>query len=115
MTLLKTLPLLIVLLLTSTFASAIERRQLTGRELTALTVAAADFKRHKYSKSGNLSHYSIEFERRAHNVLEITFLADDPSPAPNHARTGGGSIYGTDVTYFVSLDRLKILSFHFSR
>jgi hypothetical protein len=64
----------------------------------------------------DLRHYRVELHRRR-DEIEITFLADQPKKkfAPGEAATGGGSIYGPDMTYVVSLSRLKILRSNFYR
>jgi hypothetical protein len=88
--------------------------EMRGTETAALAVAVRAFQ-NIYAKP-NLRHYSVEFQRRG-DELEITFIADQPKKkfAPGEAGTGGGSIYGPDMTYVVSLSRLKILRYHFYR
>ena len=99
------------LVVTSAVASAAEMR---GTEAVAIAVAVENFKK-IYAKP-NLRHYSVEWRRRGRE-LEITFLADQPKKqfAPGEAGTGGGTIYGPDMTYVVSLTTLKILRYNFYR
>jgi len=84
---------------------------LTGHELEAVAVAIADFKKHKYSVSGDLMHYNVEIQRHA-NEIEVTFVSDS---GPNGPETGGGSVYGVDVHYSVAIDPVKIIRVHFYR
>ena len=85
-----------------------------GDEAAAIAVAVEQFK-NIYAKP-DLRHYSVEYARHGRD-LAVTFIADEPTkhPAPNHAQTGGGSIYGPDMTYVVSLSTLKVLRFNFYR
>ena len=84
---------------------------LTGHELEAVSLAIADFKKKKYSVSGDLMHYTVDIQRHA-NEVEVTFLSD---PGPNGSQTGGGSVYGLDVHYSVATDPVKIIRVHFYR
>jgi|ERR1051326_6688634 hypothetical protein len=84
---------------------------LTGHELEAVAVAIADFKKKKYSVSGDLMHYTIDIQRHA-NEIEVTFISD---PGPNGPEVGGGSVYGLDVHYSVATDPVKINRVHFYR
>lgn len=88
--------------------------ELRGDELTALTVATKHFQDHKYSNSG-LSHYTITvFRQRA--AFEVDFVPDDPpNPPPSYAGTGGRTIYGSGVSYFLSLHPVNIIRVEFSR
>jgi hypothetical protein len=99
------------LLVTSSVASAAEMR---GTEAAAIAVALETFKK-SYAKP-DLRHYSVEWQRRGRE-LEITFLADEPKKhyGPGEAGTGGGSIYGPDMTFVVSLTTLKVLRYNFYR
>lgn len=95
--------------------TAADEVRLTGRELSALILAAKDFEREHYSRSGDLKHYTISFERSAKEV-EISFVADEPKPLKEtEAGTVSGTAYGIHVTYIVSLDNLKIVRFYFAR
>ncbi len=80
-----------------------ESVHLTGQELEAVAVAISDFKKHKYSVSGDLTHYTVEVQRHA-NEIEITFVSDS---GPNGPEIGGGSVYGVDVHYSVAVDPVK--------
>jgi hypothetical protein len=83
----------------------------TGHELEAISVAIADFKKRKYSVSGDLLHYTVDIQRHA-NEIEVTFMAD---AGPNGPELGGGSVYGVDVHYSVAIDPVKIIRVHFYR
>ena len=85
-----------------------------GSEAAAIAVAVDHFKK-IYSKP-DLRHYALRSERHG-NEIEITFVADQSKKrfASDEAGTGGGSIYGPDMTYIVSLSTLKVLRFHFYR
>jgi len=102
---------LIVLIILESQAFAGSMR---GDEAAAIAVAVERFKS-IYTKP-DLRHYSVEYARHG-KELEVTFISDEPTkhPEPNHARTGGGSIYGPDMTYVVSLTTLKVLRFNFYR
>jgi predicted metalloendopeptidase len=96
------------------FASQAFAGAMRGDEAAAIAVAVERFK-NIYAKP-DLRHYSVEYARHG-KELTVTFLADEPTKhsAPDHARTGGGSIYGPDMTYVVSLTTLKVLRFNFYR
>ncbi len=80
-----------------------ESVHLTGHELEAVAVAISDFKKNKYSVSGDLTRYTVEVQRHA-NEIEITFVSDS---GPNGPEIGGGSVYGVDVHYSVAVDPVK--------
>lgn len=84
-----------------------------GLELNALNIATTHFKR--LNPRVDLKHYDIEMTRRP-SELEIAFIADFPegTPPPD-ARTGGGTIYGQDMIYTISMPRLKIIRYIFQR
>jgi hypothetical protein len=86
---------------------------LRGRELTAINIATTHFRR--LNPGVDLKHYDVEITRRR-NQLEIAFIADFPerTPPPD-ARTGGGTIYGPDMIYTISMPRLKIIRYIFQR
>ncbi len=84
---------------------------MTGHELEAISVAIADFKKRKYSVSGDLSHYTVEIQRHA-SEIEVTFMSD---AGPNGPEVGGGSVYGVDVHYSIATDPVKIIRVHFYR
>lgn len=97
-----------------------ESSQLTGRESEAIAVAVADFHNNQGKTIdgsimfGDLRRYTVDLKRHG-KELEIIFVPDMPPLKPNEAGTGGGTIYGWEVYYFVSLKTLKIIRFHFSR
>jgi len=83
------------------------------RELTAVNTAVTHFRR--LNPSVDLKHYEIEITRRR-SELQIAFIADYPERnPPPHARTGGGTIYGPDMIYTVSIPQLKIIRYTFQR
>jgi hypothetical protein len=91
-------------------ARALEMR---GTEAAAISVAVERFK--KIYARPDLRHYSVETERHGQE-LAITFVSEQPQTyAPGEAGTGGGSRYGPDMTYVVSLTSLKVLRFNFYR
>jgi hypothetical protein len=93
---------------------------LLGREAEAIAVAVGDFHKNQGKTIdgsimfGDLRHYTVELKRHGKEV-EIIFIPDMPPLKSNEAGTGGGTIYGCEVHYFVSLQTLKIMRFHFSR
>jgi len=58
----------------------------------------------------------VERARRK-NELEITFLPDNPEKVDSKhpGAVGGGTIYGPDMTYVVSLKTFKIVRYNFYR
>jgi hypothetical protein len=96
------------------FASQAFAGAMRGDEAAAVAVAVERFKS-LYGKP-DLRHYSVEYARRG-KELDVIFIADEPKKhsEPNYARTGGGSIYGPDIRYVVSLTTLKMLRFNFYR
>jgi hypothetical protein len=107
---------LIIAVIAATHAAvAADRLTLSGREVSAITVAVAAFKAGHYSTSGDMKHFSVELERRG-NVLEVAFVPDEPpGRRPNHAETGGSTIYGQTVHFYISLRSLKIVRWHLAR
>lgn len=93
---------------------------LRGIEAQALELALQSFKSNQHVKYegkpiyGDLKHYRIELTRQARS-FEIVFIPDQSPLKANEAGTGGGTAYGWDVTYTVSLDGKKILNEHFSK
>ena len=106
--------LLILAVTAAQFASAAGTTTLTGREVEAVGVAVAAFKRGRYSKSGDLRHFTVELDRHG-KQLEVTFVPNLPRLRPNEAGTGGSNIYGDEVHYYVALSSLKIVRMHFAR
>lgn len=95
--------------------AAVPTITLSGREVSAITVAAAAFKAGHYSPSGDMKHFSVELKRHG-NVLEVAFVPDEPpGRRPNHADTGGSTIYGQTVHFYISLRSLKIVRWHLAR
>ena len=102
----------LALMQTAAMAESIE---LSGREVDAIGVAVAAFKRGRYSASGGLAHFTVEVDRHG-KQLEITFVPDQPPlRRPNEAATGGSTIYGQEVHFFVALDSLRIVRWHLAR
>jgi hypothetical protein len=92
-----------------------DKTNLIGAEAEAISVAVEAFKK-IYAKPA-LRHYTVQLARRRKNELEITFVADNPEKVDSgHPGTvGGGTIYGPDMTYVVSLKTFKILRYNFYR
>jgi hypothetical protein len=109
------LPLIIAVIAVSHVAAAAERTTLSGREVSAISVATAAFRAGHYSTSGDMKHFTVDLERRG-DVLEVAFVPDEPpGPRPNHAETGGSTIYGQTVHFYISLRSLKIVRWHLAR
>jgi hypothetical protein len=106
--------ILMVGLISSHDVVALDKPTLTGAEAAALSVAVEAFKK-IYAKP-DLRHYTVELARRK-NELEITFVSDNPEKVDSkHPGTvGGGTIYGPDMTYVVSLKTFKIVRYNFYR
>jgi hypothetical protein len=114
-TALLSLSLFAVTCFTACATSNVTPRQFTGREVAAISVATAAFKATTHGIP-DLRHYTVEIAPRGRE-LEVTFIADpDPPPhPPNWAGTGGGSVYGQDIRFVVSLSTLKVVRFNFFR
>ena len=109
----RLLLVVIVTIVRSGTAFANEPITLKGSEAAATALAVDAFKK-IYAKP-DLRHYSVKLNRRG-KQLDVTFIADSPKTyPPGTAGTGGGSKFGPDMTYVVSLDQLKIISFNFYR
>jgi hypothetical protein len=95
--------------------------ELRGREAEAIELVTKVFKSKQGSKYegwpvyGDLRHYSVQLERHGTKKIEIIFVPDQPPLKPNEAGTGGGTKYGWEVHYIVSLDRMTILEEHYAR
>jgi len=100
--------------ITSTHISFALNNSLTGPEAAAISVAVDAFKK-IYAKP-DLRHYTVELVRHK-DELEITFVPDNPEKVDSrHPGTlGGGTVYGPDMTYVVSLKTFKILRYNFYR
>lgn len=113
---------LLVVLGTGIFsiARAESQVEVRGHEAEAIALALQSFKSNQKGTYqgkpvyGNLKHYAVQVERHTRHI-EITFVSDQPPLKKNEAGTGGGSIYGWDVTYLISLDGKRILNEHFWR
>ena len=79
---------------------------LRGSEAAAIRLAIDDFSQHHYSASGDLAHYQLRLHRE-NDKLEIDFI---PDTDPRGPYPGGGTAYGKEVIYTVSLQPLKILN-----
>ena len=117
----STTRLFLVALLTSSIVSnAAGNLELRGREAEAIQLVTRVFKSKQGTKYagwpvyGDLRHYSVEIERHGKKI-EIIFVPDQPPLKPNQAGTGGGTKYGWEVHYIVSLDRMKVLEEHYAR
>jgi hypothetical protein len=95
---------------------AADERKLTGREAEAVALAVNAFQAsHRKNPKfyGDLKHYSVSVERQGRNV-DVSFIPD-PSPRPRNIPKDepylefGSTVYGTGVTYLISLDHIKIL------
>lgn len=110
--------LICTLRLSALFAAAEETVTIRGGAANGLALALQSFKNNRNSKFeghpvyGDLKHYRIEVTRRE-KYFEITFIPDQSPLKKGEAGTGGGTDYGWDVTYLVSLDGNKILREHF--
>jgi hypothetical protein len=101
---------------------AADELKLTGREAQAVALAVETFQaghRKKPKFYGDLKHYTVSIKRKVRN-LDVVFIPD-PSPRPANLPKDrpyiefGPTIYGTGVSYLVSLDRMKILEETFGR
>ena len=85
---------------------------LKGREVEALEVALRQFRADRFSTSGDLKHFTVEFYREP-GKLFVAFLPDHHMPSQR--ATPARNKYGTFIHYAVSLRTLKIIGFHFER
>ena len=99
---------------------AADERRVTGREAEAIAVALADFKSKQGAKIegkpvyGDLRHYALILERHR-DQLHIVFMPEDVPLKRNEAATGGSTIYGWAVDYYISLRTLRITDLHYER
>lgn len=94
--------------------SSIAAREIAGSEAAAIALAVNAF-RQIYAKP-DVRHYKVEVARHG-DELEVTFIGNHPTHRLKRNETVpiGPSIYGPDMTYVVSLKRLKILRYNFWR
>jgi hypothetical protein len=111
----------VALMFCSALARGEELPPLSGREVEALALTLNAFKSKQgsfYQGSpvyGDLSHYTVTLERHGRRI-DITFVPEQPkSFARGEAGTGGGTVYGWEVHYSVSLRPLKILKEDYAR
>ena len=100
-----------------TIEAATEEREMTGREAEAIELATRTFKRKRLTEPkfyGDLQRYRVFLERHGESV-EVTFLPDR-SPRPRNIpkeqpwlELGGGSAYGREVHFHISLRTMKIV------
>ena len=86
--------------------------ELKGRELEAIEVALRQFREDRFSKSGDLKHFTVELRREAGNLFVSFFPEYDERTSRG---LPGRKKYGTYITYAVSLRTLKIIGYHFER
>jgi hypothetical protein len=86
--------------------------EIRGRYVEAIDSALTEFRREKFSTSGNLKHFNVELKRHG-DIVTVAFFPE----YHEQSRKGppGRNKYGTYVTYFVSLRTLKVLAHHFER
>ena len=86
--------------------------EIRGRYVEAIDAALSEFRRERFSTSGDLKHFTVELHRYK-DIVTVAFLPeyDERSTKSTPARNK----YGTYVHYFVSLRTLKVLAHHFER
>ena len=96
-------------------------KTISGREAEALAIAVAEFHRHQGTRTdrgepvyGDLRHYTVEFRSR-HGILSATFAPELGPRDRKEGTVGGGTQYGIEVTYDVSLQSLKVVRTHWAR
>lgn len=88
---------------------------LSGNEVSAIILAARDFKAKKHSTMGDLRHFTVDLKRQGKEV-EVIFVPDEPKdPGPNDEEVGGRTRYGYEVHYHVGLTPVRILRVEFAR
>jgi hypothetical protein len=93
--------------------SAQKRVELSGSDVAAVMVAAADFKA-RYPRV-ELRHFDVAIEHHS-GAVEVVFIPrDPPNPPANSAGTGGETVYGPEMHFFVSSKTLKIIRFEYAR
>ena len=111
----------ILFLITS---GAAQDREFTGREVRVIALATNTFKseQHKDPKFyGDLKHYTVFLERKGEQVDVIFVPQRSPRPAnipktePYLGVPGGSTVYGSEVHYIISLDRMKSLKEHYAK
>jgi hypothetical protein len=85
--------------------------ELKGREIEAIEVALRQFRRDRFSRSGDLKHFTIQLTREPGRLF-VAFL---PEIERGDHTPGGATKYGTFIHYAVSLRTLKIIGYHFER
>jgi hypothetical protein len=98
-----------------------EIAKITGREAQAAAIAVREFEKHQGSKTakgepvyGDLRHYHVYLARRE-NTLQVGFAPDLGPIDVKEGTVGGGTQYGIETYYEVSLKTLKILRQTFAR
>jgi hypothetical protein len=86
--------------------------ELKGREVEAIEVALRQFRENRYSKSGDLKHFTVEL-RREGSKLFVSFFPE--MHLPSHRITPAENKYGVYITYAVSLRTLKVIGYHYER
>ena len=102
-------------------STARDEKEISGREAEAVALAVKTFQaehRKEPKFYGDLKHYTVSIERQGQQV-DIIFIPD-PSPKPRNVpepylELGGSTVYGSEVHYIISLDRMKILKEHYAR
>ncbi|HEV2045999.1 MAG TPA: hypothetical protein VGQ95_05315 [Chthoniobacterales bacterium] len=93
---------------------------ITGKEAEAIALAVKVFKSKQgttyegWPVYGDLRHYTVELKRHAGH-FDVIFVPDQPHFKPNEAGPGGGTKYGWEVHYVLSLTPLKIIEEHYAR
>jgi hypothetical protein len=101
--------------------NAADEKEVTGREAEAIALAVNTFQaehRKEPKFYGDLKHYTVSIERQGRQV-DVVFIPDR-SPKPRNVpepylELGGSTVYGSEVHYIISLDRMKILKEHYAR
>lgn len=98
-----------------------EFAKLTGREAQAVAIAVHEFEKHQGTKTnkgepvyGDLQHYHVHLAKRE-NTLQVGFAPDLGPKDIKEGTVGGGTQYGIETYYEVSLKTLKILRQTFAR